>query len=106
MSSPRLSTLISSQPTSKHAQPQLTQPVVNVIELNKEVFYTDTQLFTYLQRPRTKNRNVVSASPTAQPYRLVALAMENTPTMTTARVTIAPGNKSSLGTPAMTCSGW
>lgn len=35
---------------------------------------------------------------------LEALEMANTPMMTTANVTMAPGNKSSLGTPPMSCS--
>jgi hypothetical protein len=35
---------------------------------------------------------------------LEALVIAKTPMMTTARVTMAPGSSSSLGTPAMTCS--
>lgn len=37
-------------------------------------------------------------------YRLVALAIVNTPTITTARVMMAPGSRRSLGTPAIICS--
>lgn len=57
--------------------------------------------------PSLSNNHYTRTAPrTPATYRLDIRPMVKVAIMTTASVAIAPGSRSSLGTPAMTCSGW